>query len=96
MQAWALLRETGHGYIVDELWAKKTRAGRLALGQIARWLEATVAKIAAEKGVDFLPLGGICRLDNEPHYNALKNRGYEVVAHVFAKDIPAAKLAVAV
>lgn len=95
VQAWALLRETSHGFVIDEIWAKHSRIGRLALGTIARWIESTVAGIAADRGEPALQLGGICRLDNPRHYAALQKRGYEVVAHVFAKDIPARKVVAA-
>lgn len=87
--AWGTLRETGYGMVTDELWCRKDRPGRLALGEIAKWLEATVAKIAGERGLASMPLGGMARLDNPRHCAALENRGYEHVANVYAKDIPA-------
>ncbi len=88
--AWGTLRETGYGMVTDELWCRKDRAGRLALAAIGKWLEKTVAKIAAEQGLASMPLGGIARLDNPKHCAVLENRGYEHVANVYAKDIPAA------
>src|ERR1700692_511401 len=91
VQAWALLRERDYGFVIDELWGLKSKSGHLALGKLARWIESTIARIASERGVDTLPLGGICRLDNPTHYAALQKRGYIVVAHVLAKDIPACR-----
>ena len=85
--AWALLRELNYGFVVDELWCRKDRSGRAALGEIARWLEETVAKIAASRGVEFLELGGIVRLDNPLHDAALDKRGYEIIGNVRAKKI---------
>jgi len=89
VEAFALLRETGYGFAIDEMWGKRDRLGRLALGMLARWTESTIARIARDRGVDSLPLGGIARIDNPAHCAALKKRGYEVVANVYAKDIPA-------
>lgn len=85
--AWALLRELNYGFVVDELWCRKNRSGRVALGEIARWLEETVARIAAERGCEFIELGGIVRLDNPTHDAALDKRGYEIIGNVRAKKI---------
>lgn len=87
--AFCLLRETGYGFVIDEIYGTKDIAGKRALAALANWVERTVAQIAADRKLPSVPLGGICRLDNPDHYNALKRRGYEVVAHVFAKDIAA-------
>lgn len=87
--AWALLRETSHGFCTDELWCARSRAGKEALALLAQWLERTVASIAFERGVPFLPLGGVVRNDNPAHDEALEKRGYEFVAKVRMKEIPA-------
>lgn len=93
--AWALLREVNYGFIVDELWRRKDAGGMVALGEIARWLEQTVARIAAERGVEYIELGGIVRLDNPLHDAALDKRGYEIIGNVRAKKIYARKAVVA-
>lgn len=93
VQAWALLRELNYGFVVDELWCRKDRVGRAALGEIARWLEATVSRIAAERGVAYIELGGIVRLDNPAHDAALEKRGYEFIGKVRAKKIFAREFA---
>lgn len=89
--AWCLLRELNGGFVVDELWCAKERAGREALGELAHWLEETVAQIAASRGVEYVELGGIVRLDNPLHDAALEKRGYAVIGHVRAKKIYAKK-----
>ncbi len=87
--AYAFLRETGYGFVVDDLWQDKSRGGLEALAELSHWLEGTVARIAAERNVESIPLGGIAKLDNPRHRAALEHRGYEHVANVYAKDIPA-------
>ena len=87
--AFALLRETAYGYVIDELRCVQSYRGERALARLAAWTEETVGRIAAERGLPGLQLGGICELRNARHYAALLGRGYEVVAHVLAKEIPA-------
>lgn len=90
--AWALLRENVCGFTVDELWQRPGLRGNRALAVVADALESTVARIAAERGKDCLALGGAARLDNPKHINALERRGYEHVANMYAKEIPAIRL----
>lgn len=90
--AWALLRElSAFGFVTDELWCRKDYGGHVALAEIGAWLESTVARIAAERGLPFIELGGLVRLDNPAHDAALAKHGYEVVGHMRSKKIPAAK-----
>lgn len=86
--AWALLRElSAFGMVVDELWRRKDRSGTLALFEIADWIEATAARIARERGLPYIELGGLVRLDNPDHDAALARRGYEVVGYMRSKKI---------
>lgn len=85
--AWGTLRELPYGFVTDELWCERTRRGRVALGAVARWLEETVARVAAERGLEYLELGGIVRNENVLHDAALEKRGYACVAKVRSKRI---------
>jgi hypothetical protein len=86
--AFTFLRETSYGLVVDELWnepASMGRRGLAGLGMLTEWLETVAAKTARERGTP-VTLGGIVRCDNPSHEAALAHRGYEIVAHVRAKE----------
>jgi hypothetical protein len=87
IRGFCLLRETSAGFVVDELWADvpNGRRGKLALGMLARWLEAEMQRSADERST-IVKLGGIVRLDNPRHRRALTNRGFVPVAEVLAKE----------
>jgi hypothetical protein len=85
VRGFCLLRETTHGFVVDELWCERTREGIASLQTLADWMEDLMARLARERGV-VLKLGGIVRLDNPRHKNVLERRGYTVVAEVLAKE----------
>jgi hypothetical protein len=80
-----LLRETMHGFVVDELRCDRNRAGIASLGMLADWVENVVQRAATDRNA-VLQLGGIVRLDNPVHKAALEKRGYTVVAEVLTKE----------
>ena len=85
LRGFCLLRETPHGFVVDELWHDKTRRGVAALGMLARWIEDTIQRISDERKAT-IQLGGIVRHDNPVHQRALEHRGYIPVATVLSKE----------
>ena len=85
IRGFCLLRETGIGFVVDELWCDRSREGVASLGLLAGWLEDTMHALTRERA-SILRLGGIVRLDNPLHKKALLKRGYAVVAEVLVKD----------
>jgi hypothetical protein len=85
LRGFCLLRETGVGFVVDELWCDRSRAGIASIGMLADWLESTVRRVAAERGSS-VKLGGIVRLDNPTHQRALEKRGFAPIATVLVKE----------
>jgi hypothetical protein len=90
IRGFCLLRETGVGFVVDELWCERedhqpTRDGKASIVLLAKWLEETVQTLANERGCS-LQLGGIVRLDNPTHRAALEHRGFVPVATVLTKE----------
>lgn len=83
--AFCLIRETPHGFLLDELREEKSRRGIRALSLLADWVEDKMGDVARERGTP-ISLGGIVTLRNASHKGALVGRGYEVVAEVLAKD----------
>jgi hypothetical protein len=85
IRGFCLLRETGVGFVVDELWCDKSKEGVASLGMLSRWLEETIQRIANERGCS-LKLGGIVRDDNPAHRKALEKRGFTPIATVLVKE----------
>jgi hypothetical protein len=85
IRGFALLRETGIGFVVDELWCDRSRTGIASIGLLANWLETTVRGIANERSA-VLKLGGIVRDDNPLHRKALEKRGFVPIATVLVKE----------
>jgi hypothetical protein len=85
IRAFCLLRELGQGFIIDELWPDNTRDGVHGMKMLADWAERVVQERATGCGCP-LTLGGIVRTDNVPHGNALKRRGYTIVAEVLSRE----------
>lgn len=82
----AFIREAPFGMVVDELWCYPDSRGREALSMLTDWLEDTVTKLVADRGVP-LSLGGVVRSENAQMDLAMKRRGYEIVGYVRAKVI---------
>jgi hypothetical protein len=85
IRGFCLLRETGSGFVVDELWCDRSRAGVGSIGMLADWLESTIRGISRERGA-LVKLGGIVRIDNPRHRAALEKRGFKPIATVLVKE----------
>lgn len=82
--AFAILKTTIYGLVVEEIWQALDRDGQHGLTLLSREIEARAQALADARGQP-LECGGLVALDRPRHIKALKRRGYEVEAVALGK-----------